>query len=129
MVEKRLGEFALKTPNMEAMRQFYEEVIGLEVIRAEDAFVFLKVAEGFAGHTAVIALFRGESEAEKTTVHHIAFSIALEDFEPERARLESLGLDISLSTHGWVQWRSLYVNDPDDNLVEFVAFDPSIPKE
>jgi hypothetical protein len=40
--------------------------------------------------------------------------------------LEELGLKVDTTTHAWVQWRSLYVNDPEGNRVEFVCFDPSV---
>jgi len=39
-------------------------------------------------------------------------------------RLEDLGLDVTTADHAWTQWRSLYVNDPEGNIVEWVCFDP-----
>ncbi|MEM7332056.1 MAG: VOC family protein, partial [Chloroflexota bacterium] len=59
----------------------------------------------------------------------IAFTIDLADFDAEVAHLEALGQAVRTSTHAWVQWRSLYLNDPEGNLVEFVCFDPSIVEE
>jgi catechol-2,3-dioxygenase len=125
---RALGEVAFRVNDLEAMRRFYEEVIGLEVMRVTDAFVFFRLGPGHAGHTQVLALFaRGVPVGpEGTTVDHIAFNIDLADYEAERARLEGLGLKVELSIHVWVKWRSLYVRDPEGNLVELVCYDPSI---
>ena len=62
----------------------------------------------------------------KTTIDHIAFAIALEDFESEKTRLEGLGMAVRTSTHAWVHWRSLYLSDPEGNLVEFVCYDGTV---
>jgi catechol-2,3-dioxygenase len=110
------------------MHHFYEDVIGLELMRRFDGAAFFRIADGFAGHTAVLALFaRGTDVAqEHTPLDHLAFTISLEDFETEKARLEGLGLDVFTAEHDWVHWRSLYVNDPEGNLVELVCFDESV---
>ncbi len=57
---------------------------------------------------------------------HIAFTIALSDFESERQRLEALGFNVEVQNHDWVRWRSLYLRDPEGNLVELVCYDPSL---
>ena len=62
----------------------------------------------------------------RSTVDHLAFAIAREDFEPEHKRLAAFGLDIELAEHDWVNWRSLYVRDPEGNLVELVCYDESV---
>ena len=56
----------------------------------------------------------------------MAFSIALSDFESEKQRLEDCGLDVETAEHAWVHWRSLYVRDPEGNLVEFVCYDENV---
>jgi catechol 2,3-dioxygenase len=50
----------------------------------------------------------------------------LVDFDSERNRLAGLGLTVETAEHAWVQWRSLYVRDPEGNQVELVCHDPSI---
>src|SRR4030067_75554 len=85
------------------MHTFYEDVVGLEVLKRDESFVFFKIAEGYGGHTQKLALFDAanrifletkspELSQERTTLHHIALNVSLEDFEPEKLRLESLGL-------------------------------------
>ena len=128
-----LGEIALRVENLDTMQRFYAEVIGLELMQRFPTSAFFRIAEGYAGHTQILALFDRTATPDysgldpaRTTVDHIAFTIALEDFAPEKARLEKLGQAVRTSEHAWVQWRSLYVTDPEGNTVELVCFDPSI---
>ena len=130
-----LGEIALRVRDLETMRAFYQDVIGLKFSKRFAIAVFFELAPGYEGHTQVLALFDRSAqggytapEAAATSVDHIAFTIALEDYGPEKTRLESPGLEVATAVHDWVQWRSLYVNDPEGNLVELVCFDESIPK-
>ena len=44
---KGLGEVSIRVRDLDAMRKFYEEVVGLEVLRRDESFVFFKVAEGY----------------------------------------------------------------------------------
>lgn len=125
-----LGEIALRVENIENMAAFYESIVGLEPMRRDRQVVFFRIAEGFDGHTQVLALFdRAGSpdyqglNAEKTTVDHIAFEIGLRDFSAERARLENLGISVETAEHSWVHWRSLYFRDPEGNQIEFVCYD------
>jgi catechol-2,3-dioxygenase len=91
---------------------------------------FFKIADGYGGHTQVLALFdrsnspdyRGTTAAT-STIDHIAFEISLSDFENELKRLRALGLQVETAEHSWVHWRSLYVNDPEGNQVELVCYD------
>ena len=132
---KGIGEVSIRVTDLDKMRKFYEEVIGLEVIRQEDEYVFFKVAEGYGGHTQNLALFAAtypsetkspQLSPEGTTLHHIALNVALEDFESERSRLEGLGLKVDATVHEWLHVRSLYFYDPEGNHLEFVAYDETV---
>ena len=125
---KSLGEVALRVTDLPRMTRFYREVIGLEILREFATSVFFTVAPGYGGHTQVFVLFaRGvEVSAERSTVDHVAFTIALDDYEFERTRLVGLGLSVEVTHHAWVQWRSLYVHDPEGNQIELGCFDPSL---
>jgi catechol 2,3-dioxygenase len=128
-----LGEVALRVNNLDAMQKFYEEVIGLPLMTRVPNCAFFKIADGYGGHTQVLALFdraqspryRG-SDAATSTIDHIAFEIPLADFEGEKKRLEDLGLQVETTEHAWVHWRSLYVTDPEGNQVELVSYDESV---
>lgn len=131
-----LGEIALRVDDLAKMTEFYADVIGLPVLGDFETSTFFEVGPGVAGHTQILALFDRSGndgytppDAAKTTVDHIAFGIPLDAFDGEVERLEAHGLDVRTTTHGWVQWRSLYVTDPEGNSVELVCFDESIEKE
>jgi catechol 2,3-dioxygenase-like lactoylglutathione lyase family enzyme len=134
---KALGEVSIRVKDLDLMQTFYEEVLGLEVLRRDEDFVFFRIADGYGGHPQVFALFAADNRAflesksveistEASTLHHIAFSLALEDFESERQRLEGLGLKVEATMHEWLHVRSLYFSDPEGNLLEFVSRDESI---
>jgi catechol-2,3-dioxygenase len=134
---KGLGEVSIRVNNLDAMHKFYEEVIGLEVIGRGESEVFFKIAEGYAGHTQNLALFRADNRMflqskslqlnpEQSTLHHIALNIALEDFKSEKSRLEGLGVKVNATVHEWLHIRSMYFSDPEGNLLEFVCYDASV---
>jgi catechol-2,3-dioxygenase len=130
---KALGEIALRVTALDAMQRFYEEIVGLELMRRTDTAVFFKIAEGYGGHTQVLALFDRSSvpgyqalNPATSTIDHIAFAIPLADYESEKARLEGLGLTVTTAEHAWAHWRSLYVFDPEGNEVEWVCYDESV---
>ena len=52
-----LGEIALRVNNLDAMQKFYEEVIGLPLMTRVPNCAFFKIADGYDGHTQVLALF------------------------------------------------------------------------
>ncbi len=102
-----LGEIALRVTNLDAMLKFYVEVIGLPLMTRVPNCAFFKIADGFGGHTQVLALFdrsqnpgyRGP-DAATSTIDHIAFEIPLANFAYEnsekkrkrpRLRLKSWG--------------------------------------
>jgi len=128
-----LGEIALRVNNLDAMQHFYEQVIGLPLMARSPNSAFFKIADGYGGHTQVLALFdRSESagyggtNANTSTIDHIAFEIPLADFDGEKRRLEGLGFRVETAKHAWVRWRSLYVTDPEENQVELVCYDGSV---
>jgi catechol-2,3-dioxygenase len=125
---KSLGEVALRVNDLQLMKRFYEDVLGFEVLGESATAALLKIAEGYGGHTQVLGLFDRAVPVgpEHTTVDHIAFAIALGDYDSEHRRLESLGLEVEAKEHDWVKWRSLYFHDPEGNQVELVCYDESL---
>ncbi len=134
---KALGEISIRVKDLGGMCRFYEEVLGLPILRRDDSFVFLRIADGYAGHPQVLNLFIASNDdfhdslspdvdPAVTSLHHIAFNIALEDYERERQRLTALGVLVQATTHPWLHVRSLYFPDPEGNLLELVARDDSV---
>lgn len=136
---KALGEVVLRVSNLDTMQEFYEKVVGLELLeRSENMMAFFRIAPDYEGHTQSLALFDQSGEAdhrsrrytgvdtEKSTLHHIAFTISASDHETEKERLQNLGLDVETVQHTWQHYRSLYITDPEGNVVEFVCYEASV---
>lgn len=125
---KALGEVALRVNDLVTMKRFYQDVLGFEVLGEFATAALLRIGEGYGGHTQVLGLFDRSLSVgpERTTVDHIAFNIDLADYEPERRRLEALGLQVEVNQHDWVKWRSLYFHDPEGNQLELVCYDASL---
>jgi catechol-2,3-dioxygenase len=78
------------------MQEFYENVIGLEILGRFDDSVFFKVAPSYGGHIQVLGLFDESLPpdhhsriftglyAQKTSLHHIAFVIGKADYATEK---------------------------------------------
>ena len=134
-----ITEIALRVHDLDLMRRFYEEVIGLEVLRENEPNdgtpTFFAVGAG----NSHLALFpekltgwytRDKSpqiDPKLTTLSHFAIRIALDDFESEKKRLEQLGIEIVHSnTSSWLHCRMFYFFDLEGNLIEFNSHDESI---
>ena len=135
---RALGETVLRVKDLQRVKRFYTDVIGLDVLREFDGIVFLKVSDGYGVHTQIIGLFheslpvpfpRDAREAvhlEATSLHHFALEIDKNDFDAELARLKQLGVEVTTVEHRWCRWRSLYVHDPEGNILELVCYDEAI---
>ena len=136
---KALGEVVLRVRDLDTMQEFYAKAVGLELLeRDENIMAFFRIAPDYEGHTPSLALFDQSDEADhrsrhyngfdpdKSTLHHIAFTISEADYEAEKQRLQNLGLDVETGEHAWVHYRSLYITDPEGNVVEFVCYDASV---
>ena len=134
-----IAEIALRVHDLDLMRRFYEQVIGLEVLREnkhkDGQAIFYAVGAG-SDHLALFEekwidwFTRDKSpqiDPKLTTLSHFAFSIALDDFESEKKRIEQLGIEIINSgTSSWMHCRMFYFFDPEGNLIEFNSYDESI---
>jgi catechol 2,3-dioxygenase-like lactoylglutathione lyase family enzyme len=135
---KGLGETVLRVKDRARMRDFYTGVIGLDVLHEPPGITFLAIAAGHGGHTQIIGLFdesmplpipypaRSDVDGGRTSLHHFAFEIDLADYATELLRLRSLGLAVVTAEHRWCHWRSMYVRDPEDNVVELVCYDAAV---
>ena len=128
-----LGEIALRCADMDAMVAFYRDVIGLPVMagNADSAIVFFRIAEGVAGHTVVLALFRDDSGAipatgARSSLHHIALSLPHAEQDAAIAWYERIGQPYTIQHFGWVGWRGVFTQDPEGNTVELVAHHPDL---
>jgi catechol-2,3-dioxygenase len=121
-----LGELGLRVNDLDRMQDFYENVLGLEVmLRVPDAVSF-RIADGYGGHVTVFNLFARGTEVgtDRSTLDHFGLTIDVKDYESEKQRLEDAGFDVETKVFEWIGWRSLFLDDPEGNHVELVCRDP-----
>jgi catechol 2,3-dioxygenase-like lactoylglutathione lyase family enzyme len=133
-----LGETVLRVKDLARMKDFYERVIGLELMKEFDGIAFFRIADGYGGHTQILGMFaesrpvpipqarRQPVAAVATSLHHFAFEIDRAHYNEELTRLRALGLTVTTAVHGWCHWRSIYVLDPEENIIELVCFDDTV---
>jgi catechol 2,3-dioxygenase-like lactoylglutathione lyase family enzyme len=134
-----VGEIVLRVRNLDAMVAFYQKALGLDLLkRFGDDIAFLRVADGYGGHTQIIGFFRREMPSNfkrrawrghdtgQTTLHHFALEIPREDYDRALAHLAELGIETDTAVHAWIGWRSIYFRDPEENTVELVCFDEAV---
>jgi catechol-2,3-dioxygenase len=138
---KAIGEIVLRVNDMQGMREFYENILGLEIFGEFEKMIFFQIAPSYGGHIQLLALFdeslppdhgKGhftEINIQATSLHHIAFAIDQADYLSEMERLQKLGFEVGTMEHEWTNWRSLYVHDPEGNLIELVCYDKSMPSQ
>jgi catechol-2,3-dioxygenase len=134
-----IAEISLRVHDLDLMRRFYEQVLGLKVLRENQASsgkaIFYVVGAGDDN----LALFEEtlmdwftrdklpQIDPKLTTLSHMAFSIAPADFESEKKRIEQLGIEIvSSGASSWMHCRMFYFFDPEGNLIEFKSHDESV---
>jgi len=130
-----IAELGLRVTDLPRAVAFYQEVLGLEIVRAYPTIVFLKTGEldsplGRGGHPQLLVLFdrKVKLDIALTTVDHFAFEISLEQYPTERERLQQVGLELTeriwQGEYAWLQPRSVFFDDPDGNTIELIAHDP-----
>ena len=99
---KALGETVLRVRDLQAVKRFYVDVIGLDILQEFDGITFLRISDGYGGHTQIIGLFheslpvpfpkdlREPVHLESTLLHHFALEIDKGDFKAELDRLQRL---------------------------------------
>jgi catechol 2,3-dioxygenase-like lactoylglutathione lyase family enzyme len=129
-----LAEVVLMVKDVSAALHFYKDVLGMEVISPPgmQGPVFLRVGPAGPGVPAQIVLVPRPPTApglpedrRLRSVHHIGLEIAATDLAAERARLEGLGFTVRTGQHPFLPVEAIYVDDPDGNEVELVAWTAS----
>jgi catechol 2,3-dioxygenase-like lactoylglutathione lyase family enzyme len=144
-IPERLHHTAYVSKNLEATRQFYEDVIGLPLLAtwcesdmlfgAERTYchVFFGLADG--GALAFFQFARPEDQElfgpkiPDTPFHHVALKVDQEAQQGIEQRLRSAGYQepsMYVLEHGYC--RSVYAVDPDGMIVEFTVDHPDADK-
>jgi catechol 2,3-dioxygenase-like lactoylglutathione lyase family enzyme len=138
---RAIGEIAIRCADPGRMAAWYQRVIGLTRLSGADdgPIIFLKVAEGFGGHTAVLALFRHDhwrpgahpeaagvpETGARSSLHHLALSLPYAEQAEVMAWYDRIGQPYRVEHFGWIGWRGVFTEDPEGNTVELVAYDAS----
>lgn len=125
----RVLETALYVDDLDRSVDFYESLLGLATLAKDERFHAFDV-----GGTSVLLIFKRGATLE--TVHlpggtipphdghgplHMAFGIAMDDLPVWEQRLTEQGVEIEGRTDWPRGGKSIYVRDPDGNLVEFAT--------
>jgi catechol 2,3-dioxygenase-like lactoylglutathione lyase family enzyme len=124
-----IAEIVLWVRDMEVALNFYQELLGLELISSPGfPNKFLKTAEGELGVPDMIVLIPHPEglafprEKLSRVLHHIAFRVKPDVYEDLRSRFEKEGIEVRSGIHPVLKGvRTFYVDDPDGNEVELIA--------
>ena len=125
-----IAEIVLWTVDQLRALAFYRDLLGLEVIsRPGMANVFLKVGAGNAGIPQMIVLVPKPEEIKARPsgyqLHHLALELPDDRFDQQRDTLVAAGYTPRGGTHPVLASRTMYVDDPDGNEVEFICRAPA----
>lgn len=144
-----VSEVVLSVADLPRMRKFYIETLGFtlhselsmeEVTpdpEGQPTITFLKICEsktplGTHRHPPLLALidyrrhvyarsrFDGH-EVRKSTLNHLAFESAPEDFAAHEARLKTLGIELSFAEFPDLQAHAMFFKDPEGNVLELIC--------
>ena len=118
-----LDHVAIRVKDMEASIKWYQEVLGLEVMKVpewKDVPTFL-----LAGQTG-IALFPANPEepevplrSRNVIIDHFAFNVDNDSFAIARKKYNTLGIPYDFQDH--IIFQSIYTKDPDGHVVEWTT--------
>jgi catechol 2,3-dioxygenase-like lactoylglutathione lyase family enzyme len=124
-------ETALYVADVRRSADFYRGLFGFGALLETDRLIALDVAG-----RDVLLLFQAGATSEPFTLpdgggvipghdgtgrNHFALSIAADDFEPWRSRLEAEGVAVESVVNWPGGCRSLYFRDPDGHLAELIT--------
>src|SRR5262249_32923007 len=106
--------------------QFYRDLLRLEVISPPTLpNVFLKIGEGHAGVPQMLVLVPKTDDVKAKPsgyqLHHLALELPEERFDMQRDALMGAGYTPRGGKHPVLASRTMYVDDPDGNEVEFIC--------
>lgn len=135
---KALGEIAIRCADIDAMTDWYQNTLGLAPLDGwhGDGIRFFKIAEGYAGHTSVLALFRHDAgrvdihpqstqapeTGARSSLHHLALTVDRAAQDAAIAWFEAHEIAHNVQYFGWIGWRGVFLTDPEGNTVELVAY-------
>lgn len=125
-----ISEIVLWTADQAKSLQFYRDLLGLEVISPPTLRnVFLKVGEGKAGIPQMLVLVPKPDDIKAKPsgyqLHHLALELPADRFDAQHDALVQAGYQPRGGKHPVLASRTMYVDDPDGNEVEFICRAPA----
>ena len=131
---KEMDHIVLRCQDVDVSLRFYNEILGLELLRV-DQFKAGEVRFPSARINAdtLIDFFPTEQapigKDDVKNQDHFCMVIEPQDIDDLKAKCESMGIEIQSGPgKRWGAWgdgTSLYIYDPDDNVVELRFYGPS----
>ena len=126
-----IAEIVLWTADKEKALRFYRDILGLKVISPPNLpNVFLKVGDGNAGIPQMLVLVPKNDEVKAKPsgyqLHHLALELPEDRFDRQSDALVAAGYRPRGGKHPVLASRTMYVDDPDGNEVEFICRAPAL---
>ena len=104
------------------MQQFYQQVLGLQLLGEFPSAVLLKISDGSCEQIQMLALLQRSIGArpERNDAGRISLNVPIENHEIEKKRLQSHGLAVD-ENHEGLGKRALCFCDPEGNEVKLVC--------
>jgi catechol-2,3-dioxygenase len=124
-----ISEIVLWTADKEKALHFYRDLLGFEVISPSTLpNVFLKVGNGNAGIPQMIVLVPKTNEIKARPsgyqLNHMAFELPADQFGAQYEALVAAEYKPRDGKHPVLASRTMYIDDPDGNEVEFICQAP-----
>jgi catechol-2,3-dioxygenase len=122
-----LAEVVLNVRDMHRSLAFYRDILGLAVVSPPERTnpVFLRAGSATDALPALVVLVQLPADAAPftppRTLHHLALAVSAEGFDAAHEALARQRLTIRTGQHPILPSRTMYVDDPDGNEVEFIA--------
>lgn len=125
-----ISEIVLWTADKQKSLQFYRDLLGMQVISPPELpNVFLKVGEGNAGIPQMLVLVPKSDEIKARPsgyqLHHLALELPADQYDAQYAALVAAGYQPRGGKHPVLASRTMYIDDPDGNEVEFICRAPA----
>lgn len=125
-----ISEIVIWTADKERAVQFYRDLLGLETLSPPELpNVFLKAGNGHTGIPQMIVLVPKPDDVKAKPsgyqLHHMALELPEAEFEAQQAALVAAGYQPRPGKHPVLASRTMYVDDPDGNEVEFICLAPA----
>lgn len=123
-----LAEIVLWVDDKARALQFYRDLLGLQLISPPELRnAFLQAGDGRAGVPQMIVLVPKPDDVKAQPggfqLHHLAFELPPDRFDAQHDALVAAGFQPRGGTHPVLSSRTMYIDDPDGNEVEFICTD------